>query len=223
MDRTNVQPLTAEPNTFATANITGALASSAGQSQVPFQVVRSWTTGQTDESIKLSFNFTNTGTQAIQLGGVGFVQNYFNNWTQTTIDETYQRCVVVEPSINSDGGYVQVTRVNGASPSLLIAPATNSSTPLQQWRKVPTGPQAPTLYADPSQIGITYEGMYKYMINNGGFTQDDEQAAAKLNVTRGDDWNTPEIISVSPGSSKIWELEFFTSELATRILRLSSR
>lgn len=216
LDRSAVVPVTPAPaNTFASADLTPSLALGANidQSALPFTVQRSWS-GLNDDTLVLTFNVSANGGKDVEFGGIGFAQAYYNNWSGLSIDDTYDYCVVADPAIHSDGGYIQINRVSGASPSLLVAAMNDQSTrtPLVQWRNIRSQDGGnPTLYTDNTGVTFTNEGHYRWMVATAGFTSDDENSAKNNGVQRGDDWIDPSSITVKSGTSRIFALRFFLS------------
>ena len=76
-----------------------------------------------------------------------------------------------DPSIALDAGYVQVTRLNGHGPALLVIP--NSKTPLEACNPI-AGPankeSKPQLFQNLTPRSITFEGFLRMDGRIGGFS-----------------------------------------------------
>lgn len=226
LDRSEVIPINPPPpNTFASADLTRSLALGANvdQASLPFTVQRTWS-GLNDDTLVLTFNVTANAGKDVEFGGIGFAQTYYNDWSGLSSDDTYNNCVISDPAIHSDGGYVQINRVNGASPSLLVTSMNDQSfrTPLVQWRNIRAQNGGnPTIYTDNTGLSITNEGHYRWMVATAGFTSEDENNAKDNGVQRGDDWIEPSSITVKSGTSRIFALRFFLANDGPRGIQTS--
>ena len=205
-----MKPLAVPSGALASADVSGALALGGSLSSVPFRAIRTWRFSDGGDAIIMQWNLTNTGHIALEFGGIGFRMLFANNWTDLATQEAYGRCIVAEPSIVGDGGHVQVNRLNGASPSLLVTPVTGNSsfTPLQQWRETYGGDVE--MFTDRTYWNFGWEGIYQWMVATAGFTQDDLGYAKEIGATRGDDWNAPTSITLAPDASRSFALQMFT-------------
>jgi hypothetical protein len=77
----------------------------------PLEVSRSWAV--VDGKLALRFTLRNPGARAIEIGALGIPLIFDNVMSGKTLDAAHAVCSFSDPSIALEGGYVQVTRLNG--------------------------------------------------------------------------------------------------------------
>ena len=118
----------------------------------------------------------------------------FNNLlTGRPLDEAHERCSFATPYPGNDGGYVQVTRLNGHGPALLVLP--EPGTPLEAYRP---------LWDDPTPRGVTFEGFYEWMVHSRAYAENEWKGAAGH-------WNPPTSRTLAPGASVVYGVRFALS------------
>ena len=77
----------------------------------------------------LHFDIKNTSQAPVEIGGLGFpvvfnnmIQNFVTNRART-LPQAHEICSFFDPYVGRDGGYLQVTRLSGAGPALVVVPA----------------------------------------------------------------------------------------------------
>lgn len=184
------RPLRVLPTTakeLAAADITGTMG--AG---LPLSVERRWS--HEGEALVLRFVLSNTSSQAIEIGALGLPMVFDNILTDRSLEEAHAEASFVDPCIGRDGGYLQVTRLNGRGPALLVLP--DGRTPLEAYRPILEEGKAPAgdVFTDRTPRGQTFEGFYDWMVASGGFLQNEWKDA-------GEQWNEATIIRLTPGES----------------------
>lgn len=111
---------------LTSADITASL----GQ-DLPLTVQRIWS--KRKDSIVLSFNITNVGTQSLEFGGVGIPMPYNNDWINKGQEVTWTESVASDPAVSLDGGYVITNRLTGNPPTLVTAPTEKSKLECLSW------------------------------------------------------------------------------------------
>jgi hypothetical protein len=172
-------------------------------SGTPVKVVRTWAVEGGD--IVLRFAVINTGAKALELGGVGIPMVFNNIMNERTLDQSYRTCSFYDPYIGEDAGYVQVIRLNGVGPVLLVVP--DGHTPFEEWKPILDRRDRETgkglLNNDPTPRGTTFEGSYDWMVHSAGFAQAEWKDV--------NEWNPGTSQTLAPGESTTFGLRFFVA------------
>ena len=91
---------------------------------LPITVNRTWS--KDGDSIVMTFNITNVGNTALEMGGVGIPLPYNDDWVGKDQTSTWTQSVVSDPAISLDAGYVITNRLTGLAPTLITAPVERS-------------------------------------------------------------------------------------------------
>lgn len=172
---------------IAAADITESMGAGA-----PFTVERRWV--NENGLLALRFRITNTAGQPLEIGGLGMPMVFDNILTDRSLDEAHAQASFVDPYIGRDAGYLQVTRLNGRGPALLVLPekgtALEAYAPLKNPREVKDG----SIFTDLSPRGQTSEGFYDWMVHSIGFASREWKNA-------GEQWNAPTGRTLQPGET----------------------
>jgi hypothetical protein len=191
------QPVTSI-STDAT-HFTGDVTSSLPQG-TPLKVVRTWAVEGGD--LVLRFTLTNTANSPVEIGGLGIPMVFNNILTGRTLDQAYATCSFYDPYIGEDAGYVQVTRLRGVGPVLLIVP--DGHTPFEEWKPILDHRNRQTgeglLDNDPTPRGTTFEGSYDWMVHSTGYAQNEWKGV--------DEWNPGTSETLAPNQSVRYGLRF---------------
>lgn len=193
--RAPVKPLAAEAGVLAAADISPSLGG-------PLQVIRRWVLA--DGKLSLRFILTNTSSKPVEIGGLGIPMIFDNIITGRTLDEAHEKASFYDPYVGRDAGYLQVTRLNGKGPALLVLP--EKGTPFELYKPIlnernPDG--SLKIYNDPEPRNMTFEGFYDWMIAAKGFADKEWKGVAQ--------WNEPSSFVLAPGESRTIGLRFVTS------------
>lgn len=195
--RRPVRAMAASGTTLAAADITASLGADS-----PITVVRRWT--RAGNALGLGFTLTNTSDAAIEIGTLGLPMVFDNIISDRDLDRAHAEASFVDPYIGRDAGYLQVTRLNGAGPALLVLPERGSPleayTPLLDPREVPKG----SVFSDRSPRGQTSEGFYDWTIHSAGH-------AGREWAKAGEQWNAPTSRLLRPGESMTVGTRFLPS------------
>jgi hypothetical protein len=179
--------LRAGGNVIAAADITASMGIGA-----PFTVQRRWV----DEHglLALHFRITNTARQPLEIGALGMPMVFDNILTDRSLDEAHAQASFVDPYIGRDAGYLQVTRLNGRGPALLVLP--EKGTPLEAYTplKTPREVKDGSIFTDNSRRGQTSEGFYDWTVHSIGFADREWREA-------GEQWNVPTGRTLRPGET----------------------
>jgi hypothetical protein len=186
--RAPLRKLAARPGTLAAADITASMG--AG---FPLKVERRWATE--GKAVALRFTLTNPGSTPIEIGGLGMPMVFDNIITDRELDTAHAQASFVDPYIGRDAGYLQVTRLNGKGPALLVIP--ERGTPLEAYRPIAEARHAEPgdIFTDRSPRGQTSEGFYDWTVASKGFADKEWKNA-------GEQWNTPTSITLAPGETR---------------------
>lgn len=177
-------------------------------SDFPLDVTRSWAV--TDGKLTLRFTLRNTGRQAIEIGALGIPLIFDNVMSGKSLEEAHRLCSFSDPSIAQDAGYVQVTRLNGHGPVLLVVP--DGKTPFEAYKPIAGahggprahgGPKA-TLFEDLTPRNMTFEGFYEWMAASAAYQQNEWKQA--------EPWNPATSIVLEPGQERSVGFRFLVAD-----------
>jgi hypothetical protein len=196
--RTPVTVLQASKGILAAADLTPTL-----PSDIPLQLTRSWAL----ESGKLVLRFTlkNKSSQIVQIGALGIPMIFNNVLNDRSLEEAHAKCSFYDPYIGEDAGYLQVTRLSGHGPALLVVP--EGKTSLEAYNPILDRPNswgATPVFTDPTPRGITFEGFYEWMVHSQAYAENEWKAAKP--------WNPPTTLALAPGDSKTYGVKFLLSD-----------
>ncbi|MFC3443644.1 DUF5695 domain-containing protein [Sphingobium rhizovicinum] len=195
--RKPIVKLVARGDVLAAADITASMG--AG---IPLRVERQWVND--NGVLALRFTLVNTSREPVEIGALGMPMVFDNIILDRDLDQAHAQASFVDPYIGRDAGYLQVTRLNGQGPALLVLPEKN--TPLEAYRPVLEARAAPKddIFTDRSPRTQVSEGFYDWTVASKGFV-DKEWAKA------GPQWNEATSITLAPGQSRTIGLRFVTS------------
>lgn len=185
--RKAIRPLAATGKTLAAADITASLGS------IPLRVERRWI--DAGGSPLLRFTLTNTSKAPVEIGALGMPMVFDNIIDDRTLEQAHADASFTDPYIGRDAGYLQVTRLSGKGPALLVLP--DAHTPLEAYVPLPN-PRASkpsTVFTEKSQRSQTSEGFYDWTVASKGYADNEWKDA-------GEQWNTPTSITLAPGESR---------------------
>lgn len=182
--RLPVETLKAEGNVLAAADLTATL-----PSDIPLQIKRYWEVQ--NGKLVMRFELINKSAMKVEIGALG-IPMIFNNILRGTLDEVHASNVFYDPYTGLDAGYLQVTRLNGKAPSLLVVP----------YGKTPFEAYNPLLH-DPTPRGADFEGFYEWMVYTKAYAENEWKNAAP--------WNKPTSIILKPGESRSYGVQFILS------------
>jgi len=195
LQRAPVKNVSHKGGVFAAADLTNAFSDS-----IPLQVIRSW--GMVDGKLTLRFTFANHTNIPVEIGGLGVPMIFNNDMNERTLEQAHAICSFYDPYIGQEGGYLQVTRLNGHGPALLVIPEGRTSfeayKPIlsPRWREHQQ--PKPEIYMDLTPRGMTFEGFYDWMVVSRAFADNEWKKA--------EPWNPPTSKVLSSGES--WTVGF---------------
>src|SRR5262249_40316042 len=123
--RKAVQALPASGPTLAVADLAPTL-----PADIPVQITRSWLVE--DGRLVLRFDIKNKSGAPVEIGGLGIPMIFNNILTGRNLKEAHEKCSFFDPYIGQDAGYLQVTRLSGLGPALVIVP--EGQTPFEAYQ-----------------------------------------------------------------------------------------
>lgn len=197
-ERQPVKALSASGEILASADLSPTF-----PQDFPLDVTRTWAL----EGGKLVLRFTlkNNSSQSIQIGALGIPMIFNNILSRRTLEEAHAKCSFYDPYIGEDAGYLQVTRLNGHGPALLVVP--DGRTPFEAYDPIVNKRRvngAIPIFSDPTPRSVTFEGFYKWMVHSEAYAENEWKDAQP--------WNPPTMLTLAPGESKTYGLKFILSD-----------
>ena len=196
--RVPVRALPASAKVLASADLAPTL-----PSDFPLQLTRTWLVDE--GKLVLRFTLNNTSPKAVQIGALGIPMIFNNVLNERSLDQAHAICSFYDPYIGEDAGYLQVTRLSGHGPALVVVP--DGRTPFEAYNPILdlAGRRgAAPVFTDPTPRGITFEGFYEWMVHSQAYAENEWKDAQP--------WNTPTGITLAPGESKTYGLKFLVSD-----------
>jgi hypothetical protein len=184
--RTPVTPLPASGAVLAAADLAPTL-----PADIPLRITRSWLLDR--GALVLRFELTNKGTGPVEVGALGMPMVFNNVLTRRSLDQAHAACSFFDPYIGEDAGYVQVTRLNGHGPALVVVP--DGRTPFEAYSPI---------LRDRTPRSVTFEGFMDWMVHTRAYADDEWKNAAP--------WNPPTKLTLAPGQSKSYGIRFLLSD-----------
>ena len=197
LQRIPVSPLSAHPGELARYDLRPTL-----PSDFPLELTRIWTVE--DGKLVLRFSLRNPGSKAIEIGALGIPLVFDNIMSGKNLDQAHAVCSFSDPSIALDAGYVQVTRLNGHGPALLVVP--DGKTPFEAYNPIPAQrgkDRDATLFHDRTPRNMTFEGFYEWMAATRAYQETEWKGV--------NEWNPATSIVLAPGEERTVGLRFLVA------------
>ncbi|HEX5216038.1 MAG TPA: DUF5695 domain-containing protein, partial [Vicinamibacterales bacterium] len=166
---------------------------------LPLKIVREWRIDAAGRLV-LHFDLTNTSKTPIEIGGLGFpvvfnnmIQNFVTNRART-LPQAHEICSFFDPYVGRDAGYLQVTRLSGAGPALVVTPQPGTNTPFEAFRPL----------NDATRRGQTFEGAFEWTTHSSAYADTDWKGVEQ--------WNTPTSLTLKPAESRSFGLRLLVSD-----------
>lgn len=182
--RMAVEALPVQGSVLAGADLANTL-----PDDIPLLIKRYWELH--DGKLELLFELINKSKNPVEIGSLG-IPMIFNNILTGTLDEAHEKNVLYDPYFGMDAGYLQVTRLNGHAPTLLVLPGNN--TPFEAYNP---------LLKDPTPRNSSFEGFYEWMVYSKAYADNEWKNA--------EPWNETNSFMLQPGESKSYGVQFILS------------
>jgi Family of unknown function (DUF5695) len=203
--RTPVRALSISTGVLAAADLSPTL-----PSDIPLQVTRTWALDR--GKLVLRFSLTNKTQQPVQIGALGIPMIFNNVLNDRSLDDAHAKCSFYDPYIGEDAGYLQVTRLSGKGPALLVVP--DGNTAFEAYNPILDKPKswgAKPIFTDPTPRGITFEGFYEWMVHSQAYADNEWKGV--------EEWNRPTSLTLKPGESRSYGVKFVLSDSIRNIER----
>lgn len=195
--RTPVTPLPPTAGVLAAADLTPTL-----PPDFPLQITRAWAVD--GGKLVLRFLLTNKSSEPVDIGALGFSMVFNNVLNNRTLEQAHALCSFYDPYTGEDAGYLQVTRLSGHGPALVVVP--DGHTPFEAYSPILSRrrnqPNEP--FTDPTPRGVTFEGFYDWMVHSGAFAENEWKNAEQ--------WNPPTMLTLKPGEKKTYGVKFLVAD-----------
>jgi hypothetical protein len=156
----------------------------------PVRVIRKWSLE--NGRLVLNFELKNRTEQSLELGALGIPMVFNNILIDRTLSEAHEKGSFSDPYIGQDAGYIQVTRLKGTGPALVVVP--HGKTPFEAYQLLP----------EPLRVTQTFEGTFEWLAHSRAFAETDWK-----NVKP---WNRPTAEVIAPGSSRDFGVKFLVAD-----------
>ncbi len=206
--RTPVTELASTGAVLASADLAPTL-----PADIPLKITRSWLLDR--GALVLRFEISNRTSEPVQVGALGLPMVFNNVLTGRSLDQAHAVCSFSDPYIGADAGYLQVTRLSGHGPALLVLP--DGRTPFEAYNPIAQAPRGnqggtrggsaplamPRIFTDPTPRSNTFEGFFDWMVHSRAWAENEWKNAAP--------WNPPTMQALAPGESRTYGLRFVLS------------
>ena len=184
--RTAITPIETSGSIIAGADLANTL-----PSDIPVTVKRFYEID--NDHLVMRFEITNKSANAIEIGALGIPMIFNNILEGKSLNETHAQNVFFDPYIGMDAGYLEVKKLNGRGPALLVLPQENMS--FEAYRP---------LLDDPTPRSIVFEGFHEWMVYSKAYADNEWKDANQ--------WNKPTSLILKPNETKNFALKFVLSE-----------
>lgn len=183
--RASVQALNTSGTVMAAADLAATL-----PNEIPLSIKRFWELQ--NGTLILRFELKNKSAENVEIGALGIPMIFNNILEGKTLEQSHADNVFYDPYIGKDAGYLQVARLSGQQPTLLVMP--HGNTPFEAYNP---------LLDDPTPRGIVFEGFYEWMVYSKAYAENEWKGAEQ--------WNTPSSVVLKPGETRSYGLKFILS------------
>ena len=162
----------------------------------PVKVDRVWNSD--GDTVTFDVTLKNNTTDRYEIGGLGFAMIFNQIFTENTLDESHNNSSFIDPYIGQDAGYLQVARLNGASPALLVF--NGGDTPFEAYRP---------LDDDKTKKDVHFEGFYEWSVYSRAYFENEWNYKKQ--------WNTATSAFLDGGAEKTYQLKFVSVDNVRQI------
>ena len=182
--RKPVNTLPATGDVLAAADLTPTLPPGC-----PLALTRTWAV----EGGRLALRITvkNRSEKNIEIGALGLPMIFNNILSRRSLEQAHETCSFFDPYVGLDAGYLQVTRLSGRGPALVVVP--EAGTPFEAYRPLD----------EPMRRMQTFEGAFEWTVHGRAYAENEWKDA--------EPWNPPGAAVIEPGGSKSYGVRFLLS------------
>lgn len=185
-DRKPVTAIKAGAGVLAAADLAASL-----PAHIPLQIKRYWEV--VNNRLTLRFEVTNISGKAVEVGALGIPMIFNNLLAGKTLEQTHADNVFFDPYTGADAGYLQVARLNGEKPVMLVVPL--GKTPFEAYNP---------LLDDPTPRGIGFEGFHEWTVHSKAFAEKEWKQAQP--------WNEATAVVLKPGENRSYGVQFVLTD-----------
>ena len=196
--RSPVKALGSGGNVLASSDLASTL-----PADIPLEITRTWSVE--NRKLTLRFQLKNKSGNPVQIGALGIPMIFNNVLNDRSLEQAHAICSFYDPYIGEDAGYLQVTRLNGHGPALLVIP--DGKTSFEAYNPILDHEGAwgaKPVFTDPTPRGITFEGFYEWLVYSQAYAENEWRTVQP--------WNPPTGMTLKPGKSKSYGLQFVLSD-----------
>jgi hypothetical protein len=156
----------------------------------PIQITRIWALEK--GRLVLRFELKNRAPEAVEIGALGIPMVFNNLLTGRSLEQAHETCSFADPYMGQDAGYVQVTRLNGQGPALVVVP--EDRTPFEAYQ----------LLGEPMRPSQTFEGTFAWIVHSQAYAENEWRSAKP--------WNRPTSVTLAPGARQTLGLRFLVAD-----------
>jgi len=171
--------------------LAGAVLNATLPEDIPLLIRRYWE--NRDGRLALRFELENRTAAPVEIGALGIPMVFDNILQGRSLDEAHATCSFSDPYIGLDAGYIQVARLTGLGPVLLVTPL--PGTPLEAYNP---------LLGDPTRRGVTFEGFHEWVVHSRAFAEGEWAEA--------EPWNPPTSATIAPGETLSYGVLFLLAD-----------
>jgi hypothetical protein len=184
--RRAITPLETSQKILAAADLANTL-----PADIPVTIKRYYETNGNDLIVR--FVITNKTANTIEIGALGIPMIFNNILEGKSLNETHAQNVFFDPYIGMDAGYLEVKRLSGEGPALVVMPEENMA--FEAYRP---------LNDDPTPRSIVFEGFHEWMVYSKAYADNEWKGVEQ--------WNKPTSLILKPNESKSFALKMALSE-----------
>ena len=132
-----------------------------------------------------------------------------NDMNDRTLEQAHTLCSFYDPYIGEDAGYLQVTRLNGQGPALVVVP--EGHTPFEAYNPIFDSHHSQDgstvkaqIFRDLTPRSNTFEGFYEWMVHSGAYQSNEWKQVQP--------WNVATAETLAPGQSREFGVRFLLSD-----------
>jgi hypothetical protein len=182
--------------------LSGSILNPSLGEDLPVEVRRYWE--EKDGQLLMRFEIVNKSQSDVEVGYLGFPMVFDNILHRKNLEEAHQQKVFYDPYIGQDAGYLQVVRLSGKGPVLLVVPDENAGFEAYN-----------PLLDDLTPRSITFEGFHDWVVHS--------KALAETEWHNVSPWNNPTSVYIEPGAKRTVSFKFLLAEDVKEIENTLSR
>lgn len=186
INRSAIQPLEVSGNMLVGADLSNTL-----PNDIPVRVKRFYELD--GERLVMRFELTNKLNVPVEIGALGIPMIFNNILEGKSLVETHAQNVFFDPYIGMDAGYLEVKRLSGRGPALLVLPKENMA--FEAYRP---------LLDELTPRSIVFEGFHEWMAHSKAYAENEWKGVEQ--------WNRPTSITLKSKESKNFSLKFVLSK-----------